>query len=280
MPAVQSLARIPVVPANLAVTGCVYGRIGLVSQQGYALLAERIESLRNLGPSHTQIGHEMCPAHDGDLYPMVFLGAAVLIRSMRLFKGFSDLIPSNFMAAAPLVRLQLDNLLRFHAAFLVQYPHRFVMDVLQGSQINKLRSQDGRRLTDAYLVDRLVAKDLDIKTIYQRGCSYVHLSDLHLLHAVQSSGDMRVAITISEDESEVPDDLRLDAVETMISVTQLILNHVQGWVCTKANPELVHKPLERVRGMIAQGDKLEARRWLESIARDHPDPDVVAEANQ
>lgn len=244
------------------------------------MLAERIESLRNLGPSHTQIGHEMFTAHDGDLYPMDFLGAAVLNRSMRLIKGFSDLIPSNFMAAAPLVRLQLDNLLRFHAAFLVQDPHRFVMDVLQGSQINKLKSQDGSRLTDAYLVERIVAKDFDIKTIYERGCSYVHLSDLHLLHAVQSSGDMQVAITISEDESEVPDDLRLDAVETMIFVTQLILNHVRGWVCTKANPELVQKPLERIRSLLDRGKMDEAKSWLERIARDHPDPVLVAEAKR
>lgn len=244
------------------------------------MLEERIKALRSLGPEHTQVGKEMLTAHDGDLYPMDFLGAAVLNRSMRLIKGFSDVIANNLVSAAPLVRLQLDNLLRFHAAFLVTDPHGFVMDVLRGNQINRLTSHDGKRLTDAYLVEKLSAKYSDIRNIYDRGCSYVHLSDLHILHAVQSGGDKKVTITISGDESETPDELRLDAVETMISVTQRILNHVRGWVHTKQNPELVQEPLERVRTLLKQENTNEARQWLQRIIADHPDTVIVADAKQ
>ena len=244
------------------------------------MLAERIEALCSLGPRHTEIGKEMFSVHEGDLYLMDFLGAAVLNRSMRLIRGFSDLIASNFMSGAPLVRLQLDNLLRFHAAFLVKDPHGFVMGVLGGRQINTLTSLDGARLTDAYLVRSLEGRYPDIGAIYDRGCGYVHLSDLHVLHAVQSDGGNRIEITISEEESEVSDEIRLDAVDTMILLTQRILSHIRGWIYTKANPELVQEPLEQVRFLLDRGSNGDAKSLLQRIIRDHPDPDLVAKAKQ
>jgi hypothetical protein len=240
----------------------------------------RIIALRSFGPQHTQMGEKMLTAHDGDLFPMDLLGAAVLNRSMRLIKGFSALIPNNFVSAAPLVRLQLDNLLRFHAAFLVTDPHGFVIQVLGGTPINKLTSFEGTKLTDAFLVGKLSSKYPDIKSFYERGCSYVHLSDLHILHAVQSGGERAISITISEEEPEVTDELRLDAVETMIVITERLLNHISGWIHTKAKPELVPDPLERAHTLVQSSKLSEARQLLESVIADHPNPAMVADAKQ
>jgi hypothetical protein len=66
------------------------------------------------------MGELVLSAHRGDLYGFDLLAVATLNPSMCLLRGFCDLIASeNFIAAAPLLRMQLDNCLRFYAGWLV-----------------------------------------------------------------------------------------------------------------------------------------------------------------
>jgi hypothetical protein len=241
-------------------------------------LASRIEALRERREDHLRLGEKMLKAYEGTCYAMDFLGAAVLNRSIRLVKGFADVIADNFMCAAPLVRLQLDNLLRFHAAFLVENPHDFVMDVLRGERINRLKDRDNQQMTDRHLVEKAAVKHPQIRDIYDNGCSYVHLSEAHIFHAVQSSGDNQVCITISDEETEVTEGVRLAAIETMISLTDLVLKYVEGWTYTKDNPHLVTKPLQYADSLIQRRLTNEAREWLQRLINEHPDPTVVAKS--
>lgn len=81
---------------------------------------------------------------------MDLLAVATLNRSLALLTGFSAMIEArNFVSAAPLIRLQLDNCLRFSACWLVSDPHDFAMKVLEGKQVRSLRDSNGNRLTDA-----------------------------------------------------------------------------------------------------------------------------------
>src|SRR2546427_10538241 len=71
--------------------------------------------------------------------------AAALNRSLSLVLGFCDLIPDNYICAAPLIRLQLDSAVRFSALWLVADPKDFAKRVSSGKPIRKLKDRDGQQ---------------------------------------------------------------------------------------------------------------------------------------
>ncbi len=80
-----------------------------------------------------------------DLFPLDMLAIGVINRSLSLLTGFATLIrANNYIAAAHLTRPHLDNFLRFYAAWLVDKPHDFAMDVMKGVRIDKLKDKDGK----------------------------------------------------------------------------------------------------------------------------------------
>ena len=143
--------------------------------------------------------------------------------------GFCDLIPKNYVCAAPLVRLQLDNVLRFSALWLVSDSQDFVTKVLEGKQINKLRDRDGQRMTDRNLVDKMKARHPGVEQVYDDTCGYVHLSDAHLFHTFSMTGERSMHMEIGGDFG-VTDANRKDAVVTMDGVTRLLLSLMRGYI--------------------------------------------------
>lgn len=73
---------------------------------------------------HIEVTGKMIQADNSNIFPLDLMGISVSKRSMSLIKGFIEMIrQENFICAAPMLRMQLDNSLRFYAAFLVENPH-------------------------------------------------------------------------------------------------------------------------------------------------------------
>ena len=110
-----------------------------------------LNELRAYRAKHFELGRYVYES--GSMYPLDLLATAALNRSLNLMNGFCDLIEArNFLAAAPLIRLQLDSCLRFSAAWLVDDPHNFADKVLHDKRVDRLRDRDGNELRDRYLV--------------------------------------------------------------------------------------------------------------------------------
>jgi uncharacterized membrane protein YoaK (UPF0700 family) len=140
--------------------------------------------LEKYGPLHLHIGMEMLKAGNGAAYPLDFLAVAAINRSANLHSGFTKLIGSkNFLGAAVLLRAQLDNCLRFYAAFLVPNPHEFALAFFLGKQVRKLKSGDGKPMTDAYLVNEISKHHSWISHVYTHASGYVHFSEKHFYDA-------------------------------------------------------------------------------------------------
>jgi hypothetical protein len=91
-------------------------------------LDERLAFLEESKQSH----FNMVERISGQAVPIRVYAFMVLKRSLSLIFGFTNMIRNkNFLCAAPLIRLQIDNLLRFRAAFLVDNQSQFVVDVIQ-----------------------------------------------------------------------------------------------------------------------------------------------------
>lgn len=194
-----------------------------------------LEELRSYHKSHTDLGWQLIKA-DKDLYMVDLLAVATLNRSLRLTLGFCSLIESeNFIAAAPLLRLQIDNLLRFSAIFLVSDENEFVLNILNGISIRDQKDISGKKMTDAYLVDKMSAQYPWIKEVYTRTSGYIHLSDMHILNAMQVSiTDNTFSMAVTNQDVFVSDDIYIEACAAFRETTNLLLAVLSLWIEVKS----------------------------------------------
>lgn len=171
----------------------------------------------------------------GNIYHMDILTMAVVNRALELSEGFKDLILSKkFLCAAPLLRLQIDNLLRYSAAWLVDKPEEFVIEVMKGTPVKKLNDSSGNKMLDFYLVEKLTEDIPWVKSVYDKTCGYIHFSETHFQKVLLStSDDGEFSMGIGSRSREVPESTYIEAVDAFNSATLEISKYVYGWLKTK-----------------------------------------------
>ncbi len=195
-------------------------------------VAIAIEELRGFRDRHYETAEYASGANSGAGYMMDFLAVAVLNRSLALTRGFCDLITSrNFLAAAPLIRLQLDSCLRFSAAWYASNPDEVARKIFNGARVRDLRDRDGNKMHDGYLVDKLADEHPWIKDIYENTSGYIHLSDRHIFNAMRAGDevDRIVWVKVGEEDAFVPQWAYLEAIEAFKEITVVLLGLVTAW---------------------------------------------------
>jgi len=186
---------------------------------------------------HLEMGKRMAEADEGRVFPLDLLAAAVLNRSINLIPAFIQLIKSkNMIAAAPLLRLQLDNCIRFHGAWLVEEPHDFATAVMKGEHIGRLKDRNGKKMTDRYLLTCFKEEFPWITNVYEQTCGYIHLSNAHISNIFigSSTEDDRVReFKIGTGDNFPDDSLHEEAVEAFIAATKAMFHYITGWIETK-----------------------------------------------
>jgi hypothetical protein len=161
----------------------------------------------------------------------------VLKRSASLVFGFATMLRErNFLCAVPLIRLQIDNLLRFRAAFLVDNQNKFVEDVIGGKEVRQLSDRLGNKMHDAYLQDVLSESYPWLKNIYKTSSSYIHLSDTHFLNTIRlskSGPEGTIEGYIGPDDQLVSNQDYAQAVEDMILISNSLLMFIDDWITNK-----------------------------------------------
>ncbi|MFO0874133.1 MAG: hypothetical protein U0575_09200 [Phycisphaerales bacterium] len=194
---------------------------------------------------HLELAEKMFRAFDGATYPLDVLAAAAINRSINLARGFRQMIASrNMICGGALLRLEMDTAFRFAASWFVPDPHAFATEVLKGTRIQKLKDRDGDLLTDRHLVTLLSPTFPWIDRVYERTCSYVHLSETHMHTVLRADGgsEPRFRISVgSGDPADITDQIYLEAVAAFRECTSILRYYVEGWVLTKSHPELIEK---------------------------------------
>jgi hypothetical protein len=200
-----------------------------------------LEELGKYREKHFEMGSRVISADGGNLYALDILVVATLNRSLCLLKGFIELIQArNFVAAAPLIRLQLDNSLRLSAGTLVSDPHKFAMNVLEGVPVNKQKDMLNQKMTDSYLVEKLSERYSWVKDVYANTSGYIHLSDKHFLNAMEpgpGNGNYDIRLKITDKDEFLNDNIYLDAISGFQRSTDILFDYVYSWAYTKDNPE-------------------------------------------
>jgi hypothetical protein len=184
----------------------------------------------------------MMKAADGAVFPVDLLAWAALNRSANLVPGFASLIEArNFIAAAPLLRLQIDNCLRFYGVYIVSKPDDFAHAVRKGGQVRKMKDSKGNLMTDRYLVE-CVAKDFPwITRVYEKTSGYVHLSDAHIASVFSETPREKLdkgicEVAIGPGDKFTNPALYEEAVAAFIAATKALFHYLVRWVKTKENP--------------------------------------------
>lgn len=131
----------------------------------------------------------------------------VLDRQIGLLEAMPNLFAEkNIHALAPLLRVQLDGLLRLHAFRMVENMHDLTSHMLKGKHLRNFKDRNGALLQDRHLVTTL-SKELPwIDEMYSTLSGWVHLSSTHILTAVtEGEEDRTIQVGIGSFRENLPE---------------------------------------------------------------------------
>ena len=201
-------------------------------------LEAALAHLRASKPAHLQALQQATLANGAALYPADLIIHGVAQRSLQLLSGFSVMVEqSNVVCAVPLLRLQLDSIMRFYALWLVPDPNEVLLALLSDKPFKNLKSSDGKSLMDTYLKEQLSKHHPWVSEVYKRTSGFIHLSSPGLLSGVVSVGDdtsRMIKMLIGSKAGRKWSDIeKKEAVDAFIAATDALLHLFVSWGVTK-----------------------------------------------
>lgn len=195
---------------------------------------EVILELEKIRDQHDVSGKKLLALSDGNLFPCDLLYLSVLNRSLELYEGFILLEKNgNYGCCMALLRMQLDNILRFYGVLITKDQHDTAKRIHDGTQLNKMTDKKGKKLKDYYLLECLSEQNSWIKRIYKLCCSYIHLSDQHTFHMLERFGDEaedgKRNFYINSDYEHVNKEHRVELIKAFNNTTQGIFKLLTEW---------------------------------------------------
>lgn len=172
----------------------------------------------------------------GETHTFDFFCNAIVNRGIALCNGFKILaLSNNYIAAVPMIRLQIDNCLRFYAGTLVQDFKPFFWAYLKGEKISNMTDIDGKKMSDSYLAKKL---DEDvfpgIHNLYVNASGYVHLSNEHtFLHTKIVPEQVGVIGTKIGHYDFFSTPKKVDFAYNMLKTSEFLLSLVTSWTSKK-----------------------------------------------
>lgn len=193
----------------------------------------KLQSLQELSPSHRSCAARLFKSCGGEVFPCDAIAFAILDRSLNLLKGFHLLITNGgYISGVGLLRMQLDNVLRFNGIIRSADPHDVANSIINGVQLRTLKDSSGNRMTDRRLVEILAVKNPWITQVYDLASSYVHLSDSHIRHFVLRSKQNESGLrdfAIGDEDGYLSVDHKEALIDAFAVLTRAVLTIVGQW---------------------------------------------------
>lgn len=145
---------------------------------------------------------------DGKLfYKTDLVMFAVMDRNIGLLDALPPLLKNkNVHALAPLIRVQLDGLLRLYAFSLVENQNELAKHMLNGEHLRKFKSSSGDKLTDAFLTDCIASDCPWVPRVYEKLSGWIHLSIEHIrIASVIGDEEPQITVGIGSYRQHLPD---------------------------------------------------------------------------
>ena len=201
-----------------------------------------LEDLEKIDSGLIDAAQSLFSACDASLYPADVLAIAVANRALSLLNGFLLLVRNGgYIAAAGILRMQLDNVLRLSGVTAAADPHDVANQIINGKPLSKIKDAQGQNMRDARLREVAVARLPWVEKTYSLSSGYVHLSEQHILHVLQRSplnADGQRELSIGSDDAYLKEDQREDLVATFHTVTLEVIATIEAWKKHRVtNPE-------------------------------------------
>ena len=154
------------------------------------------------------------------MYLPDFVAFGLMDRNIALVEAIQELIAhKNIHAVAPLIRVQLDGLLRLHAFNLVENPDDLAMHIMQGKKLRRFKDKNGNKLTDRHLVNSLKLQLPWVEELYETLSGWVHFSESHIFAAAsEGKSEDSIEIGIGSHRKEIPPKLFEEAIAAIEEV--------------------------------------------------------------
>lgn len=176
----------------------------------------------------------------GSIHTMDLFISGIVNRAISLIHGYILLAKDkNYISAVPLIRIQLDNCLRFYAATLVTDYNDFFLKYLGGEHIGNLKDSKGKRMTDTYLAKQLDKNIMPgILNLYKNTSGHIHLSNEHsfLQTEIVKESERTIRTEIGKMDFFKIDE-EVDFSYNMFVATNLLLKLVSSWKYQKLKVE-------------------------------------------
>jgi hypothetical protein len=187
--------------------------------------------LSNFNEQFIDSSKRFLEAGDKKLNTLDFFASAVNNRAISLTKAYVTLArENNYLTAVSLIRLQLDNALRFFASTIVADTNDFVLHFLNGKSIRDYSDVKGKKLSDSYLAKQLETYFLGTYKLYTDTCGFIHFSDRDFFPTVSKIEKEHRNIEIqigSYDNFKLNE--KIDFSRTILDVSKLVLIVVEQW---------------------------------------------------
>ena len=201
-----------------------------------------LTELENFHNEFISSSQRIMEAGNSKLFSLDFLALSVNNRAISLINGYVTLVKTkNYLTAVSLIRLQLDNALRFFASTLVEDSNDFAMHFIDGKPIKDYEDINGKKLSDNYLAKKLDVYFKGTQKLYNDTCGYIHLSDKHFFPTVskEKKENLKIGIQIGNSDNFTIDE-RLDFSNTMLEVSKLVLIVIEQWKHEKIKLSEIH----------------------------------------
>jgi hypothetical protein len=200
-------------------------------------IVARVAGLKGGIHRHIEVGQRIFQA-DGDAllgFDLMFWGA--LQRSIALTHGFCAMVDQrNVLCAAPIIRLQVDTVLRLSAAFLVDDTNALLAHMLEDKPLSKFKDRKGQQLTDKYLYEQASKHFPWVPEVYRTASGFIHLSGNHIFATKHKANEAARTVTFSMSPSGPTwtDEMVEDAVIAFTEATKALLAVCYAWAEQKA----------------------------------------------
>jgi len=160
---------------------------------------------------------------------------AFIDRSISLINGFITLVDDwNYIASAPFVRMQLDNLIRLAYLASLKDGKDIYDKTIEGIHWRSIKAKNGKLLTDTELRKYATKYYSWIDEVYEKASGFIHFSDRHLLIMTnEDSNKGQVEISIGHQATHLNKEDWKDLLSIFLKITEATTDVIRGWVQRK-----------------------------------------------
>ena len=184
-----------------------------------------------------QLAKDLFQCGNQAIFPMDFLTYGAIQRSFSTVTAIASLVEqSNMLASRAILRVHIDTVLRYAAAWFVDDPQDFASKVHEGKRIDQMKDSVNQQLRDKRLVELLTPDHPWLPTVYERLSGYVHFSDSHISSVFTNvdKDTQKVSFEFGRYETKYPPFSWIEVMDCAHDATGILAKYIKGWITTKS----------------------------------------------